>query len=575
MMPRERLWRTLEEEARRRGEPARFSLCYHGDERLALDVELVEGDPRVHVTAALLRQLRRVEKGRTHGGALAGWENYAQRVRENQGALVSLNTATQAVCVPLSSPGRTTLNVNVFRELHFQREELAGLLPGVLARRLGGCEDLSIERLAAELFSRPIRKRRSAPQPAVEDVASAAEQRPPHPASSTERRDKASQHPRPQAAGRRARQGGSEQPEVLFSWLHVSDLHFGHGSTSHRWDQALVMKALCEDVATVVPERVPALDAIFVTGDVAFSGDTHPRPDGTAAREYEDARQFLRALGEAARLDRQRIFLVPGNHDVQRPADRDPSVRRLVGRLRDGSEPLDDALLHGSDRALLVRRQVHYLAFAAGYAPTCSSSGEPPEPPLWWSHALAARGGLRVQIAGLNTALLCADDHDQGRLFVGKAQIKDLLEARSRPDELAIVLSHHPLRGGWLADEDEASAWLRRRFHVHLHGHLHVADSEDTRAASGDRFVCVAAGAAHHEERATPTHGYNLAAVLRLPDGALRLRIWPRRWSSKRTDFRVDIENVLGEERPYAEHMLPLRLPAAGPRPRRGAHAAR
>src|SRR5213078_2573084 len=104
--------------------------------------------------------------------------------------------------------------------------------------------------------------------------------------------------------------------EVLFAWLHLSDIHVGHGDVEHGWDQKLVLEALRVDVARVLESgKVPQPRAVLVTGDVAFSGAT--RKDD----EYECASRCLDVVGEAAGLTRQDIFVIPGNHDVQRNVD--------------------------------------------------------------------------------------------------------------------------------------------------------------------------------------------------------------------------------------------------------------
>ena len=33
----------------------------------------------------------------------------------------------------------------------------------------------------------------------------------------------------------------------LFTWLHLSDIHIGHGDVSHQWDQRLVLRAMEDD----------------------------------------------------------------------------------------------------------------------------------------------------------------------------------------------------------------------------------------------------------------------------------------------------------------------------------------
>ncbi len=60
---------------------------------------------------------------------------------------------------------------------------------------------------------------------------------------------------------------------VLTSWIHVSDIHFGHGTTGYQWDQKLLVADLQRDVEAVTSSgKVPAPRHVFVTGDIAFSG---------------------------------------------------------------------------------------------------------------------------------------------------------------------------------------------------------------------------------------------------------------------------------------------------------------
>lgn len=349
--------------------------------------------------------------------------------------------------------------------------------------------------------------------------------------------------------------------DVLFSWIHVSDLHFGHGDAAHSSDQALVTTNLHRDVATVLWQGAPAPKAILVTGDIAFSGDTRLRPGEQPSQEYADAQRFLLTLGQPFGLDAKHIFVVPGNHDVQRSADKVNNIRRLRDELRESKGSIDEALAHNDDRALLTQRQANYLAFAAGFAPAClaASGAAPSEKRLWWLHQVQTSSALKIRLVGLNTALLAADDQDRGKLAMGK---KTLAEVLTMPppgrDELVVVLSHHPFRGGWLRDEKDTDAWIRRHAHLHLAGHIHEADSEEARTGAGGAFVRVYAGAAHGEQNAPEEHAYNVAAVMRTPKGELRLRIWPRRWSAKLKAFRPDTDNI-PEGQHFAEHTLLLR----------------
>lgn len=357
------------------------------------------------------------------------------------------------------------------------------------------------------------------------------------------------------------RASGDGDGVALFAWIHISDLHFGHGDASHGWDQQLVTAALRKDVSAIIDTGVPVPDAILVTGDIAFSGDTRTRPDGLPSQEYADARDFLLHLGQASGVDTRQIYVVPGNHDVQRSADQNRNTRRLLSELRSGGESLDAVMAHAEDRAQLAQRQANYLRFAAGFAPACLGEAVPDSDRLWWHHSHEARGGLTVRLIGFNTALLAANDQDRGKLRLGKAMLAQAFSLPRRADELRVVLTHHPFWGNWLADQQDSERWVRSNADIHLYGHIHEAESEEARSGAGNSFVRVAAGAAHASApplSVSKGHGYNLAAVMAMPDGLRKLRIWPRQWSDKNKDFRADTDN-LPDGRFFAEHPLRLR----------------
>lgn len=313
------------------------------------------------------------------------------------------------------------------------------------------------------------------------------------------------------------------QDEILFSWLHLSDLHFGHPNVGHGMDQLLVLKQLEADIVAGRGGLFPAPDALLVTGDIAFSG---------AAAQYEKAAAFLRGLSVPDR----RVFPVPGNHDVNRAADRDKSTGRLIRGLRQGTEELDAALADAGDSGLLRSRQEAYLAFASTFGPGASDA-------LCWSCPVEGRGGLRLRFVGLNSALLAADDSDKGCLRLGTGQLALGLGGAQR-GEIVIVLSHHPFQDGWLADQKDADGWVRNHAHMHLFGHVHEADAQATHSGPSGAFVRVVAGAAHGD-RGESSHGYNCAAIVRRRDGLLRLRLWPRRFSLRRRCFAADSDLLL------------------------------
>ncbi len=361
---------------------------------------------------------------------------------------------------------------------------------------------------------------------------------------------------------------GDMSDETLFGWIHISDIHFGHGDAAHGWDQKLVMAALRRDIAgKPTPVRV---DAMLVTGDLAFSGA------GRSPGEYADAKAWLLAAGPAAGLGPESIFLVPGNHDVNRNVDSaNKSIGRLVKALRSRSTPeasLDDALKDADDRRLLAARLKGYLELAKDFGPWVGRQPLPPEAEqLYWVHTLDDRGGLRVRLIGLNTALLCRDDEDMGQLRLGNEQLAQALAADRAPNEVILALSHHPLRKGWLGDEGSADAWIRNNAHAHLSGHVHEQESEAARSGAGGSFVRVTAGAAHNEQLPAwipATHGYNFGELRRGAAGKVLLPVHPRlsRSPAPNRQFVLDVHAVprprgAEPQQTFAEHEIGVTMP--------------
>ena len=339
----------------------------------------------------------------------------------------------------------------------------------------------------------------------------------------------------------------------IFTWLHVSDIHFGHGDATHGWNQKLVLSKLLEDLQQRSELDIPTPNAIFITGDIAFSGAVRARD------EYDRARDWLNSVADALHLTPRDVFLVPGNHDVQRDVyTKDREVRRLVDRLRSGDESIDEALDDLGDYNRLSLRLKHYLDFAAQFGQEMREQQR-----LFWVHKISLQHSLTLRVAGLNTALLCQDDQDQGRLALGTAQLASALEPTPLPErELIVVLTHHPF--AWLRDGSDVTQWIKRHGHIHLSGHVHDAESEDSRSGSGTTFVRVVAGAAHNERppQGVPEgHGYSISAITFDSEGNLSLCVWPRRWSDRNKDFQrllISCRNRPDEDIPLGQLRMTL-----------------
>src|SRR5262245_52882081 len=103
-----------------------------------------------------------------------------------------------------------------------------------------------------------------------------------------------------------------EEVTYLLSWLHLSDIHVGHGDQQNQADQDVTLQEIVEDAQHQIGDFLPRRpDLLIVTGDIANKG-------GANKGEYDYAAKWLSGLANAAGINSAAVFVVPGNHDVNR-----------------------------------------------------------------------------------------------------------------------------------------------------------------------------------------------------------------------------------------------------------------
>ena len=134
------------------------------------------------------------------------------------------------------------------------------------------------------------------------------------------------------------------------TWLHLSDLHF---KESDAYNMDVVLGAFLQDVPRLVAEDGLHPDFLMVTGDIAFSGQ---------AEEYELAWSFLDGLrGQLNDLPKESLFIVPGNHDVNRGAISATSSAIIAGLSN--SDGVNKVLVDKKGLGILLEKFDNYAAF--------------------------------------------------------------------------------------------------------------------------------------------------------------------------------------------------------------------
>jgi hypothetical protein len=134
------------------------------------------------------------------------------------------------------------------------------------------------------------------------------------------------------------------------TWLHLSDLHF-RGGELHTWNEDVVLRGLLGDVRERLAEGLTP-DLVLVTGDLAFGG---------AAEEYRLVAGFFDELLAVTALPKERLFPVPGNHDVDRA--RIGVTARLLGPSLAERDAINEALGDAATRRAFLARFDGYADF--------------------------------------------------------------------------------------------------------------------------------------------------------------------------------------------------------------------
>lgn len=255
-------------------------------------------------------------------------------------------------------------------------------------------------------------------------------------------------------------------------WLHLSDFHVGKDD----YGQRRMFKYIINEIEAKIASHIYP-DFVFITGDIANRG---------AYSEYEEFIDgFIYPLMELLNGQTTRIFIVPGNHDVDRSQAKALQAHGLLSRIPEFLDPTPRGL---KERVILLPR---FAAFMKADLP--DTGGKWLDlPDGSFIHSLDVKGH-KIGVLGLNTAWLSENDRDRHELCPGKGIIETGLEALKDCD-VRIVLGHHPL--DWFTDNEvkQIRALFGRYNVIYLHGHLHKNDSSREDGA-GKAFLVIQAGA--------------------------------------------------------------------------------
>ena len=232
-------------------------------------------------------------------------------------------------------------------------------------------------------------------------------------------------------------------------WLHLSDIHLNKRDVDSR--------RMRNRLLDYMKELGTQIDYIFITGDLRYA------PMGEFAADTVD---YINKLLSVTNLTVDRLFIVPGNHDIERDAE--GRAEAILESIKDYS-PKDGAL--ASDKMAAVhcghtefRKMMHIIYHENQEQAASYDDDEKP-------HFVTETKDFNIIC--IDTALTYTKQRNNN-LFIGTEYIMDLLEELNQ-DKPSIILTHYSF--DFLERSEQMQiVQLLKDFHVQLWlaGHEHT-----------------------------------------------------------------------------------------------------
>jgi hypothetical protein len=333
-----------------------------------------------------------------------------------------------------------------------------------------------------------------------------------------------------------------------FSWIHLSDLHFGLSGQPSLWPN--VKLALFDDLPKL-HDRTGPWHIVMFTGDLVQQG----RKDEFAALETKVLGPLWERLKELG--SQPTLLAVPGNHDLERPdSKKQPAGLRQLLR-KDGFREIEEEFFSETPdeyRAIINNAFTNYVDWwnLTRYAnPNVRQGLLPGE----FSVTLEV-DDVRIGVVGLNTTFLQLAGGDyEGRLAWNVQQFNAACTGDAHGDgpdwvrdhEVCLLIAHQGPE--WLDNHSRENVYPEinpaGRFGIHLFGHMHENVVRGTSFGAGVMIRQWQGNSLFGLEkfgdppRADRRHGYS-AGTIEFEGTSANLRHWPRKAVMDRNGWRFE-----------------------------------
>lgn len=240
---------------------------------------------------------------------------------------------------------------------------------------------------------------------------------------------------------------------ALIRWLHISDLHLG--------SEGAETNMMRDELMPYLKGMGQKWDYVFCTGDIR-TANADPK-DFT-----EDMAAYLKGICNAVGVPMEKLFIVPGNHDVDRDvAGRDDAIRKTMFGGK-GYYFQGDGIIKQEDMDAIISGEADFKAFLRNVYDDdrLKLYGNPKAPHfnIETDH---------FNILHVDTTVSYTKDQERNDLIVGTKLLYDAVRTLNK-EKPTILLSHYPYIALHQGEKRVLSTMLQRNeVRLWLAGHEH------------------------------------------------------------------------------------------------------
>lgn len=313
--------------------------------------------------------------------------------------------------------------------------------------------------------------------------------------------------------------------------VHISDIHLS--SSNSTAFKHFYLKALLDDLRFMNQEN--KIDIICLTGDLLDKGGMSFKIDGNRYRYFID--EFWLPISKALSLGNDKLFFIPGNHDLNEGSIDSFVESGLVVNLNNIESVNEFVDKYRNIPYAAIERQKEFKDFEKDFFSGLENSYVS----NFESCHVVEINGARVGVACLNSSWRCSSKQTADSLVMGSVQITNAAQFfESKNCDFVIGMIHHPIDFiSSIEREEDITRLKTSSYDIVLFGHTHHGITQYSYGNNGNLFISTARTGFSNPRETTEKYksGYT---IIDINDLSVSCKF--RKYITSRNAFDKDVE---------------------------------